>query len=250
MIEVHIAAGFALTCFQKQRLSIVLWRALPFIFPVAFLLSWLIEPELNSQGHCGYSLHNHAMMVWIVIVCSCCTLSIILYTVSAIKTATSPTSIRRRAQLRGLTYVLDFLLTFGMRAISNLLIGYPWIPPPFFLITADCIALNGALNVFTYNFWMWYTRKLSADASLSEGVGDAVALEDWVIDRYFDLDVYSDEIVLEAQQQAALSIASIRAVLGQEGSLGASLQPIPDDSTNSCIFSQRSLVVVGCLPKV
>lgn len=243
MLEVHIAAGFAIACFHNKQCSTLLWRALPLTFPLAVVLSFAIEPDLKIRAGCRFTqLHDYdSMMGWIIVVCSCCGLAVIFYIASAIKTTSAPMVIRRRARLRGLTYVLNFLLTWGLRALCHIFFVYPMTLPirTFHQITGDCIALNGALNVVTYNVWMWYTRRLSTHASLIGDTGDSTALEDCVIDRYFDLDVYSDEFVFEAQQRVALSIASVQAILRAEssGTIGTSLQPASWDDTSSNVSS-------------
>merc|ERR1712060_255255 len=101
-------------------------------------------------------------------------------------------AIRRRALLRGFTYVLAFCLTFGVPSAISLF-AYNGI---HFSVTinefsSSLLTLNGALNVFIYMGWMWHTRRISARVATS---GDIASLEQLIIDRYFDLELFEDEI--------------------------------------------------------
>jgi len=205
LIEVHIAAGFMAACFQSTRIQVFLRRVLPGIFPLGALLVFIQEQEIHAaspQGSSAQSLVKNCS--WAIIVLSLCSIATILYAICVVKTAGAPTEIKRRALLRGFTYELNFVLTFGSRAILTFWSDVPVIVGRFSL---DLIALNGSLNVMTYMFWMRRSRKLSARA-----VTEAPALEQLVIDRYFDLDLCSDEFLLDVQRQTALCVASLQEI--------------------------------------
>ena len=53
---------------------------------------------------------------WAIIVLVLCLIATSFYVASVVKTAKAPSAIKRRARLRGFTYVLNFFVTFGICA--------------------------------------------------------------------------------------------------------------------------------------
>jgi len=110
---------------------------------------------------------------------------------------------RKRALLRGFTYVLNFTITYGARAIDALL---PHSSSMFSKVSINLLVLNGAINVGTYLVWVLRTRRLSKEVAQSQNMH---TVEQLIIDRYFDLELLDDETTLDAHRQTALAIASL-----------------------------------------
>lgn len=208
IIEVNIAAGFMAACFHSTRMSMTLRPLLLTSVVLAALPLLLVEGSLQSStpmAGCTYKRvkdHN-----WAIVVCVSCLIATTFYVASVVKTAEAPPAIRRRARLRGFTYVLNFWATFGFRAVFNLVCGISGVKDPLMdSITDSMLRLNGAFNVITYMIWMRYTRKLSDKL---EALSSRSAFEQWVIDHYFDLDLSFDEATREAQQETALCVATL-----------------------------------------
>ena len=140
---------------------------------------------------------------------SCFAFSVMFYAAGVFKAAGLPTEIRRRVILRSSTFVLNFTVTYGFRVLLDSLSTLMWhgkLARGLDALSLDAISLNGAGNILTYMFWMWYRKRLAADSLL----GAPLALEQLIIDRYFDLDLCSDEMELEARQSIAISVAGLR----------------------------------------
>lgn len=203
IVEVHIAVGFMAACMQSSLLSRILWRAMPLNVPMAAGLFFFIEPTMDyptPQNDCTYS-SLHREVRWASTVLSLVTISILAYAVSAAKTANLPKVMRRRALLRGFTYIISFMLTFGFRAALSLL-SCEGILENVLLdkVSTIMLTLNGALNVMTYISWMYHTKRLSANVAAR---ADICSREQLIIDQYFDLQVGVDETIHDAQRQTA-----------------------------------------------
>merc|ERR1719424_1240905 len=108
---------------------------------------------------------------------------------------------RRRALLRGFTYLVNFLFSYGFHSILSVL---PHESATIDALSIDMFTLNGALNMLTYMAWMWNSKRLATNATT-----ESAALEALIIDQYFDLDLGGDPLSQEARQEAALSVAAL-----------------------------------------
>jgi len=152
-LEIQIAMGFAAACCQADRAVHLLKYAVFMSWPLGcaalvLALHFGMVPVVDeSDAECNDTNGT----VWgIVVLCSCVSASI-FYALGAwglTRRGSRPRIVSKRMLLRGLTYVLDFLITFSVRAIANLMSH----PPDGLKKVGWCLmCLNGAVNAATYN---------------------------------------------------------------------------------------------------
>jgi len=216
IIEVHIAAGFFAACSQSRKLSIFLWRGLVLSVPLAFLCAWLVEKGQTYPAEDACFAKHRVWKAWGNCVISFVSTSVTLYVAAIAKTSRQPVAMRQRANLQGFSYVFNFAITYGVRAVYTLL---PHPSDAFNEISLNLVLLNGAINVGTYVGWVLRTRRLYTEAVQSKNMH---TIEQSIIDRYFNLELLDDDISQDAQRTTALAVAALQQHMLQVSRLEAS----------------------------
>jgi len=215
LLEVHISAGFAAACTRCLWARRGLWCTLPGCVLLAAGLVILVDPAPAAgmqpqQLGCTYFQERKPFIRWGCIVSGCCLAALVCFFISVGATKGMPSLLRRRALLRGLTYVGNFLLTFLFPAVWEVTTYYISKRQRWHVMdvaTSNVLALNGAANIVTYGFWMLRSKRLQDRAQADGSLG---VIEDVLIDRYFDLSPFTDEAACLAQQQAVFAVAEAR----------------------------------------
>mmetsp|Transcript_60308 Transcript_60308/g.111871 ORF Transcript_60308/g.111871 Transcript_60308/m.111871 type:complete len:323 (-) Transcript_60308:113-1081(-) len=214
LIEVHISAGFAAACSRRVWVWRGLWCTLPACVLLAAVLVILVDSEtalstLNPLPYgCQYRQDTPHFRRWGCIVIGCGLAALFCYIISIGATKGMPPLMRKRALLRGLTYVGNFLLTFLLPAVWEVTSVRSRQRSIVDVATSNVLALNGAANAATYGFWMLHAKWLQDRAANNGSIG---AVEDILIDRYFDFSTLTaDDLACQAQEQAIFAVAEAR----------------------------------------
>jgi len=219
LLEVHIAAGFAVASNGKARAV----SALTFFIPVCFFcasgLLLAIMPRLNIfynpvKKVCTKNGNSFFAVTMFV----SCLVAMFFYIVGAAPTFWMPSLIRRRALFWGGAYLLSFLFTYMPRSVLDLAWPHEAAMQTLpHMITLDAMCLNGAVNVCVYMFCV-RGASLSHQLPSRQYEGSGVAsdmveeVENRIIDSYFDLYLPEDAYEAEARRLTAVAIAEKRAV--------------------------------------
>jgi len=103
----------------------------------------------------------------------------------------------------------NFLLTFFFPAVWEVVHARQQQQQSVLdVATSNVLALNGAANAATYGFWMLHAKWLQDRAANGSSIG---AVEDILIDRYFDFSTLTaDDLACQAQEQAIFAVAEAR----------------------------------------
>jgi len=131
--------------------------------PLAALLTFSaylagLRPDFDQvNAECDDNYRGGPSMWSIYITVMCC-VAIAFYIWSVVATSQTPRVVRQKALLRALSYVANFLVTFGPRSMHGLLMpvvgdddGFGWMLL-FSHISWALLCLNGLFNVLTYAF--------------------------------------------------------------------------------------------------
>merc|ERR1712224_4376 len=118
--------GFAAACFRAERwlriLRLLILASWPFGIAMLLLARHLgMNPVVDEQD---MECNDQKPQIWGIVVLCCCASAAFFYAVGTQKTLSglTPWTVRKRMLIRGLIYVLNFVITFCPRAISNLLV--------------------------------------------------------------------------------------------------------------------------------
>lgn len=202
VLEVQIAAGFAAACYADRSIVPYFRRAIPIGLGASLLVASL--EDWNNQTGCFGAIFvmgswdvDLIPALWDVDLICCCLGSVAFYVLGVVLTIGRPKILRRRAWVRALSYVLNFLITFGAR------IALTWFERDGFeysyhvalnIVSAVLMLLNGAGNVCIYACWMHRTavsEQRVAAGSVGTALGEprtvANDFDQLLIDGYFDL---------------------------------------------------------------
>lgn len=216
ILEVQIAAGFAAACSGSPRFASTLRWTLPLSFVAAAVLA-CVDALLHGHDGCMDSLFflcttDNGKFFWSAVILSCCALIVVFCGYSIAKTGAVAGPIQRRGLIRGVSYVLNAIATWGPLATVGTYSAGPEDSNWGFWWRAKAVAnflfyLNGAANVSFYVFWMWRSRKLQERMDAEGRLSDR---ESFVLDTYFDVAGCHDAETLEAMRLAAEAIAMVR----------------------------------------
>jgi len=154
LLEVHIS--LALTCqFFKWRKALpMLWRSVPFVWPVAFILGGLqvfvqrhkLQVDMKT-GVCVSDTNSPIYAPVILLTYVICLSSNILAAMAAGRNA--PHSVQRKTWRMAMCYPLNFAITSGCLAATSLFPSL-WTNIIFRTWTGSTVSLNGFVNSLTY----------------------------------------------------------------------------------------------------
>lgn len=195
LIESHIAVGFAVACLGWARSTAILLYILPLVLVfdgiILYLMQKSVVPHLSPEMQCFNYAEEPLFSTFVLIACA---VSVGLYCIGGVFVVTSDTtvaraSLQRRALWRGLSYMGNFIFTFGPKAMLGCCAPSPWRTP-----TLALLCLNGALNVGSYAFWSKRQdvseRRVvrgSVGTALDEPRATVSDFERLALERYFDL---------------------------------------------------------------
>lgn len=188
-LEVQIASGFCMACFGLLS-SKLLTLAIPLAFVCALVLGiFTLGPQVYVRRE-------------MVVVTALCIASF-FYMCGCLRICRLPLPLRRRAQLRSLSYWAGFACTFGP---SVLLHSFDCFHP---YVAQTCLYLNGAFNSGIY---------LSSVVRLLERRDDATmeSIEGTIIASYFELYRFENDTTSSLSRDVAVAVAEARDVMGQQ----------------------------------
>lgn len=204
LLELHVAMGFAAACFGLKRTICVLYYSIFLVFLISFGLLWAAEASLDIErfSESGQCHSKPDSTFGLCLLCSCGA-TVVLYMMSILRLAKGPKLLRTRAAFRSLWYIANFLVSFGPRAIFDVVSG-PNHKGLVFLLTLDFLCLNGAMNVVTYfslfrqstaRETLLQPRSVSTALNESRSPLDtsASAVDNWGIDHHFDFGLFLDD---------------------------------------------------------
>eukprot|EP00929_Paragymnodinium_shiwhaense_P067866 TRINITY_DN34105_c0_g1_i1.p1 TRINITY_DN34105_c0_g1~~TRINITY_DN34105_c0_g1_i1.p1 ORF type:complete len:425 (-),score=40.70 TRINITY_DN34105_c0_g1_i1:250-1491(-) len=152
LVEVQIAAGFYAACYHKRGLANVLrrLRLLTMLASVAMLVAAVLLGMRPRIGRYTKSAEcwDDSSHIWGAFVTLTLAATLSLYFWSVVHVASSaPGPVMRQALGRAFMYVANFVLTFSLRAATNLL---PNVPSLLDEISWVLVSLNGTANALTY----------------------------------------------------------------------------------------------------
>lgn len=166
LLEVHIAVGFALAACTQDGPSWLMLASVPLTFPVSGALLFLVEPELAPRHVGDLSICVFCCApVWAAVVLTCCACASLAYLLGLARILSAGAhELKCRAFMRGVMYLLPFLLTYGPLAFFN----FSGLTPPHKEIAdpllLGLLRLNAGLNVVTYWYWLRQADKSEARA--------------------------------------------------------------------------------------
>lgn len=229
LLEMQIAMGLMAACWRLECVMKCMRPAILVSWPAGFGFVFLARYTMGTKfivdddyDECSDS----CAAPWAIIVISCCGVACLCYAagVAAVVGERSPGIVKERVLLRGLNYVLNFVCTFGIKAVSNLL-NYQGRPLQdginmwLYDLGWCLVCLNGVFNALTYSlqnrrYAMSVAFRLNLESSLVQSISPSTPrTPSELANRHFDLD---NECSDDSPLQPTVSGQSLQALVAQE----------------------------------
>lgn len=201
-LEVQIAVGIMGSTLanvgsdrRRYRFSRRLKLFIPWTYVAAIVTFYSVVFPVMDVSNTGVDQKGR----WSLIVLVCLLISVVCYAVTVVRSSQVSPELRKRALLRGSTYIGSFVASFGPRAVTHAveLVGMDvshGSGSGAYRLIKSLTGLNGALNVAAYSLWAFtevssVERFQSGDVctALDEPRAAVASVEALDVATFFDL---------------------------------------------------------------